>query len=643
MSWSSTADALTAFLSRAHCLPSSSRCRPAEERRLARWIRHQRELARSGQLADDHAAWLDGHVPGWRHPLDASWRTHAVGVATYLVEHGRLPASTADDEHARRLGNWLQAQRRRFRAGLLERARAEWLDLNLPDWHDPTAERWYTAAERAVHLAHDLGRLPTRTSGDEEERRLAAWLQAQRTSARRGQMPRRRREWLDEALPDWERPREAAWFETAGTVARFRDRTGRLPAARTTADVDERRLAHWLAKQRVLRDGGDLAPERAAWLDERLPDWDDRGEAAWSERLTSTVDFTLHHGRLPARSATAALRERELAVWVSNQRTAERRGRLTPERRRRLDLELPGWHSGRASGWRATAEAVARFHGDHGRLPGTVEHDVEHRRLGAWLGRQRTAANEGRLSAERERWLRLHLPGWRTHHLSAWIATAERVARFNGEHRRMPTRSASATPLERELGVWLNNQRTAARAERLDHDRRRWLDEQLPGWDDPRLATWIARGIAVGQVRGRTGRLPSPRAADPHTRSLGGWLETQRAAHRSGGLDARRLAWLDTHLAGWEFDVPAERAATRSHLRRSVEAGDVAARRRARAQQGTLDEWIAGLTAVGRDGLNEDQLAWLDTNLPGWDARATVAAVTPRPARGRGGRPRAAG
>ncbi len=583
-------------------------------------------------------------MPGWRQPLDASWRTHAVGVATYLVDHGRLPASTADDEHVRRLGNWLQAQRRRHRAGRLERARSEWLDLNLPDWHDPTAERWYAAAERLVHLAQDIGRLPTRTAGDEEERRLAAWLQAQRTSARRGQMPLRRREWLDDALPDWDRPRESAWFESAATVAAFQKRTGRLPAASTTADADERRLAQWLAKQRMLRDSGDLAPERAAWLDERLPGWNDRGEAAWSERLRSTVDFTLHHGRLPARSATAPRHERELAVWVSNQRAAERTGRLILERRRRLDLDLPGWHSGRASGWHATAEAVARFHGDQGRLPGALEHDVEHRRLGAWLSRQRAAANEGRLSAERERWLRLHLPGWRTHHLSAWLATAERVARFSGEHRRMPTRSASATPLERELGVWLNNQRTAARADRLDPDRRRWLDEQLSGWDDPRLATWITRGIAVVQVRGRTGRLPSPRAADPHTRRLGVWLETQRAAHRTGDLDPRRLAWLDTHLAGWEFDVPADRAAARSHLRRSVEPGDVAARRRARAQQGTLDEWTSGLAALGRDGLNENQLAWLDSNLPGWDERTTgAAAAITRPAPGRGGRPRAAG
>lgn len=586
-------------------------------------------------------------MPTWRRPLDASWRARAVGVAGYRVEHGRLPATGSDDEAARRLGNWLHAQRRLHRAGRLAPARIAWLDLNLPDWDDPASEQWYDKAERVAHLTHDLGRLPTRGSGDDEERRLAIWLQVQRTTARQNRLPPARREWLDDALPGWDRPRESAWAGTAESVRAFRHETGRLPAARAAGDAAERRLGQWLAKQRTLREKGSLAVERAEWLDERLPGWSGDGAAVWSERLAAIVAFANEHGRLPARSATSERSETALAVWLANQRAADRHGRLSPERGLRLDLELPGWRSGRANGWRASAEAVVRFHDEHGRLPGTTDTDAESRRLGAWLARQRVAANEGRLSTERERRLRLHLPGWRSHHLNAWIATGERVARFQGEHGRLPTRRAAASPLERELGVWLNNQRTAARSAQLAHERRRWLDEQLPGWDDPRLATWIMRGSAVAQFRARVGRLPSPRASEPHARRLGAWLETQRAAHRAGTLDSRRVAWFETHLTGWRFEATTRFAAEETRLRRPVTAIEphVAGSRRPAGSPAILDEWLARLATRGREQIGDHQLRWLDANLPGWDRRDadTPVAVAPRSGPAAEGLPRAAG
>ena len=603
-------------------LPSSHAGAGAEERRHARWLRHQRELARAGALRRWRAEWLDLHLPGWQRPLDRRWRAQAVGVASYRVEHGRLPSMNATDGDVRRLGNWLHAQRRLRRAGELESLRGMWLDLNLPGWDDPTSEAWYSNAKACALRATAEGRLPSGTTDTADEQRLAGWLRSQRSAARNDRLAPERLDWLDEAIPGWDQPAVFAWLVTARELVAFRTTELRLPRARATGDPAERRLGGWLARQRSQHAAGRLPELRAGWLNEHLSCWQERVSDQWSSHLDATIAFAAAGGRLPARSATADAEERALATWLGNQRATGHSGRLSAERRRQLDAVLPGWASVRSARWSTAAEALARFHATHGRLPGLAEVGSDACRLAAWLGRQRTAASAGALPADRERWLRLHVPGWRTPHLSSWLMTAERVAQFRGEQGHLPTRRNSAPPLERELGVWLNNQRTAARSARLAPERARWLDEQLTGWDDPRFAAWTVRAFVVVEYRGATGCLPHGRANDELARRLGSWLETQRSVRRAGGLDARRLDWLDRHLPGWlSAETVGERMSERT-ARTSADGPRSLGRRDIASPEATLDEWLGRLALRGRERLHDDQLRWLDANLPGWDQRS---------------------
>jgi hypothetical protein len=618
--WERTAAEVVELAARVGRLPSTVADAGPVERRHARWLRHQRELSRTGSLRRWRSEWLDRNLAGWRRPSDARWRATAVRVALHRIEHGHLPTMTAGDDDVRRLGNWLHDQRRRHRSGRLEADRAMWLDLNLPGWDDPAADTWYANAEAcAAHLA-DEGRFPSGGAESETERRLAVWLRSQRVIARRGRLADERRGWLDEALPGWDRPHESDWFALASALVVFEQSTGRMPRARADADGDERRLSAWLARQRSRHAAGRLPERCVVWLDDRLPRWRTRVTDQWSCRLEATISFAAVNGRLPARSSDVGDEERGLAIWLGNQRAASRSGRLSAERERQLGAALPGWASVRGTSWSANADALARFAAAHGRLPALTEADAEARRLAIWLGRQRTAANAGALDPERERTLRLRVPGWRTHHLSAWLSTAERVARFHGESGHLPTRRNDASPLERELGVWLNNQRSAARSGRLEREREHWLDQQLPGWDEPRLAAWIARAVAVADFRHAAGHLPSSSASDDSARRLGTWLDAQRSAFRKGSLDARRTEWLDGRLPGWEAaetvgltpprPSPADEVAARSDTERPVGEARI------------LDEWLERLASRGRDRLHGEQLDWLDANLPGWDQRS---------------------
>ncbi|MGX5697346.1 helicase associated domain-containing protein, partial [Agromyces soli] len=227
-----------------------------------------------------------------------------------------------------------------------------------------------------------------------------------------------------------------------------------------------------------------------------------------------------------------------------------RAGGLADSRRRLLDAFVVGWADDERE-WRRAADRLARHVAEHGRFPSTADGAADARALARWVQRQRRLAELGELPPARERWLDRQSTGWRDRGLAGWQETMSRLERFRAEHGRLPARAGEASALERELGVWLANQRAALRGDRLAPERARLLDERLPEWRDARLAAWLRRAHEVAGFFDERGRLPSPRSTHDRSRELGGWLDTQRRAARRGTLESTRLAWLDARLPGW--------------------------------------------------------------------------------------------
>jgi hypothetical protein len=628
--WLDQAIDLRAFADEHGRLPGSGAGSTAHERRLARWVKSQREADHAERLLARRAAWLDEWVPAWRRPRAQTWQTTAVAVGLHVARFGEYPSASSTDAETRRLGTWLRTQRRAHRAGRLEESRTTWLELNLPYWASPDAETWFGTAELVAEFVAERGHMP-RADAEADEARLARWVRSQRAADRADRLDDEQREWLDASLPAWRSVRTANWQRTADDVARFHATWGVLPMPAGTRHR-EARLGAWLSAQRAAVTAATLADDRIDWLDDRLPGWREARADRWLERLAEAAGFLAATGRLPARTAEADDTERRIAGWVCAQRRAERTGGLTADRRMRLDAHLPGWASTGESVWRTRAQQLAAFAAEHGRLPAVREEDPEARGLAVWLGRQRSLAADGRLADGRERWLRLHIPGWQDHNLGTWLATAERTVAFRAQHSRLPSRATDAGALERELGVWLNNQRNAGRDGRLTPERERWLAEQLPDWQDSRLDAWLARAAEVEQYADEQGRLPHPRSTSPRSKRLGGWLEAQRSAARAGRLKDNRLEWLDTHLPGWNdlAQRPARStigAEPRTAGQAPLPAG--AAKRPVVSPAGVspagderaarvLREWTERLRARELP-LRADQRDWLDRKLPGWD------------------------
>lgn len=178
----------------------------------------------------------------------------------------------------------------------------------------------------------------------------------------------------------------------------FRARAQAWP--RRFADDDaERALFWWLDRQRKNQRQGRLHPDVKELLDAHAPGWDTprqyghpRLEDVWARNLASCQAYVRQHGHLPSIS-TGAIKDGSTGSWLSLQRVADRKGRLTPGRRAALDAALPGWDTTtkRARGkpiWERATDYVA-FTQETGHRPYRLSADPAERSLARWFDEQR--------------------------------------------------------------------------------------------------------------------------------------------------------------------------------------------------------------------------------------------------------------
>ncbi|KAB1646194.1 hypothetical protein F8O06_05360 [Pseudoclavibacter sp. CFCC 14310] len=351
------------------------------------WLGRQRKSHRKVALAPDRVVALDEALPGWNSSLNDVWNSRLQEVVDFQREHGRLP------KHAEPGGQWLDAQRKSHRKGTLAPDRVVALDEALPGWNSSLNDVWNSRLQEVVDFQREHGRLPRWKDPGSK------WLDRQRQSHRKGTLSLVRVAALDKALPGWNESSDDIWDTHLHEVVDFQREHGRLPKAREPSGT-------WLDNQRKSHRKGVLSPDRAAALDEALPEWNETGspeKLPWDARLQEVVDFQRKHGRLPKWKDPGG-------GWLNKQRQSYRKGALAPGRIAALNEALPEWNetgSPERLPWDARLQEVVDFQRKHGRLPKKREPG------GQWLNKQRQSYRKGALAPGRIAALDEALPGWR--------------------------------------------------------------------------------------------------------------------------------------------------------------------------------------------------------------------------------------
>jgi superfamily II DNA or RNA helicase len=446
--------------------------------RLGQWVGVQRSMFGKGRLRSERASLL-AELPGWVwNENNALWDHGYLILAQYVEREGHALVPNGHVEDGHRLGSWVTSQRSRHRQHQLSDERVALLEA-LPGWEwNPLDDAWpagFAALERFVSREGH-----TRVPKDHREDGypLGQWAGDQRNWYRSGRLRPDRAAHL-EALPGWEWNRyDAKWEKGFSLVERFAAAEGHTRIPRGCV-VDGFRLGQWVSVQRTWHNAGRLTEERTARL-QALPGWEwDTSASAWEQAFALLAQYVARErdARVPYSHVEDDF---DLGGWVNRQMAAGGSGKLSKERRERLEA-LPRWTWNRQdTAWEEGCTVLERFVDHHGHARVPANHVEDGYKLGKWVSTQRTAHRVGRLSDERTARLEA-LPEWHWRPFDAQWADAYSIIQdyvTREGHARVPRDHIEN---DFRLGAWVKEQRSVYREARMPDDRVARL-EALSGW-----------------------------------------------------------------------------------------------------------------------------------------------------------------
>lgn len=142
-------------------------------------------------------------------------------------------------------------------------------------------------------------------------------------------------------------PQRPSWDCRLIEAKEFRRLYRRMPRV-LSDDPREQSLAAWIAGQRKQLRRGKMSVERQEMLWTALGDWVGiprpvAESTQWDQRLAAVADILARKGHPPRYGKQHEQSENTLATWLVTQRALLRRLTLDPNRRIRLDEQIPGW------------------------------------------------------------------------------------------------------------------------------------------------------------------------------------------------------------------------------------------------------------------------------------------------------------
>ena len=239
---------------------------------------------------------------------------------------------------------------------------------------------------------------------DERGFKVGAWVRRQRFMRRVDALTTEQVELL-EALPSWTwDAKEESWRQHVTSLRAFVASKGRIPRRGETEE------ALWLNQMRGSYREGVLPQDKIATL-EAIPGWSWHAhQTSWDEHFEVLSSYAQREGH--ALPLVDWVEEGvPIGKWASKQRHAYVKGRLSTERRARLE-SLPGWAwDANDARWNSHYYAMVAFARREGHSRPKRRWIETGLKIGGWAGHQRSAYGQGQLSADRITRLEA-LPGW---------------------------------------------------------------------------------------------------------------------------------------------------------------------------------------------------------------------------------------
>ena len=355
---------------------------------------------------------------------------------------------------------------------------------------------------------------------------LAGWVVRLRVSHDAGKLAPEKVRRLQEIGFGWT-PLDAQWEQRFDELKSFREHAGHCCVPQRYPSNPQ--LATWVAQQRGRR--ATLSSERIEKLESIGFDWDPF-ESFWQRQFEALQSFKKREGHCNVPEDYE--QDRELDLWIHNQRACHRRGTLSRARVAKLNVLGFDWDPYETYWQRMFSELKAfKKQEGHCNVPARYR---ENPPLGAWVYAQRGRFRKGTLPLGKIQELASIGFEWEPFE-SMWQMMFEKLNAFHSRegHCRVPCRQATS----RELAHWVSTQRQFYRKGKLSQERIRKLESIDFQWE-PASDSWEQMYEELKAFRRKQGHCSVPRK-DRHLLKLAAWVLNQRRLFGKGKISKEQI------------------------------------------------------------------------------------------------------
>ena len=300
-----------------------------------------------------------------------------------------------------RLGFWVSAQRTAYSKDQLAPERLHLLeDLGFV-WNTYVAQWEQGFSELTTFKSEHKHCLVQRGYKTASGYQLGSWVSTQRAAYNKDQVTPERLQRLDELGFVWGQQSEV-WEQGFSAIAVYKDGYKDCLVVQGYKTASGYDLGRWVSNQRALFNKDKLTPERIQRLDDLGFVWDVLTEQ-WERGFSELTIFKNSNNACRVYAQDKTPTGFALGVWVSTQRTAYKKGQLTPERIQRLEALGFIWDR-LAERWEKGFSELATYkRGYQDCLVPATYKTASGYKLGSWSSQQRVAYNKGQLTSERIR------------------------------------------------------------------------------------------------------------------------------------------------------------------------------------------------------------------------------------------------
>ena len=405
-----------------------------------------------------------------------------------------------------------------------------------------------------------FGELP-KTNGtrmDAMEDRMHKFLNAQLLMKKQGKLSRVKVSAL-ETIPglEWMTQGSPTFNESVVTVKAFVETYGELPRQKgTRMDGEEKRLAAFVSKQRLMKKRKKLSPDRISAMESIIGFYWELCDLR--DSIEAVKAFAKTYGELPKSKGTRMNgREKKLASFLAKQRLLKDRGQLLPDEISAM-ASITGfdWISGEYYTFEERLADVKAFVSAHGRLPKRDGMDGAENKLGAFLNEKRRLKKNDKLSPDQISAME-SIHGFKWEIQLSFDDSVVAVETFVKEFDELPMQTGTRWDgQEKRLGGFLNSQRQFKKSGKLSPEQISTL-EGIPGfeWND-NIVSVKTNLACVMEFVDTYGELPKQRGTrmDGEEKRLGNFLARQKQLKKSDKLLPDEVASLES-IHGFEWRV----------------------------------------------------------------------------------------